>query len=88
MRKTEVFLFGAIVVLLFALGVVAWQYEDLQLKNTFLEEENWLLKERNHMLKTALENSEAQIEKISTTIDTLRREQSRASKWNKDLGGF
>ena len=84
MRKTEVFLFVAIVVLLFALGVVAWQYEDLQLKNTFLEEENWFLRERNHMLEITLENSEVQIEEISNRIDTLIEEQSAAVKWNKD----
>ncbi len=45
-------------------------------------------KVENHMLKTARENSKAQIEELSTTVDTLNGEAGKASEWNEKMGSL
>lgn len=89
MKKRDViFIIGVIVLLFIILTITSYQYEELLLENIYLKEDNRLLKDRNHMLENCLENSEAQVEKISTTIDKLREEQNRGIEWNKNVEEF
>jgi len=49
-----------------------------------LETENEFLKAENHMLKNALADLGAEIEEMSTQIERLMKEETRAEDWNKD----
>ena len=79
MKEQTIFVIGVIICLLGMLTITTIQRENLIIEKEALEVQN-------HMLKIALENSEAQVEKISTTIDTLRRELNRGSEWNERMG--
>ena len=49
-----------------------------------LEEENKFLKEENHMLKNALADLGAEIERLSIMIDKLEQETNRGNDWNEE----
>ncbi|GAG58452.1 unnamed protein product [marine sediment metagenome] len=77
----KVLIFLVIACILGMLTVTAIQHEVLTVENKYL-------KEQNHMLKTTLEIYEAEINEMSTTIDTLGGEADKASDWNKKMGSL
>ena len=86
--RDTIFYLVAILLLVIALAVASYQHEELQLENTFLKEDNRLLKQRNHMLENCLENYEAEAGRLFILMDRFRLEQNRGKEWNKNIEEF